>query len=335
MKLSRGNDILMRLPIGLPIALLVLLVLGCTPSRGAQSLSTTSSPVAEAEEKPTFTPPDAEQRKEALGREPEPIFTHLVDFFEPIPTPGSRDWLASHEEAGQTYRQYELSLPNRPDDTRSKIYILPLGKFEADDPPLDQVREYTGLFFGLPVVLLESLPTPDVTKRTNDFSRQEQWHAGELLDTLESELPDDAYCLLGVTMTDIYPDEEWNYVFGLASLKRRVGVYSLARYDPKFFGDSRGESWRVDSLEKSCKVLAHETGHMLGMAHCIYYDCLMNGSNNLAEMDRQNSFLCPICLRKLKHALGIDLHIRYQNLLRFFDRNELKEQAEWLRNVLR
>ena len=318
-----------------PIALLILLVLGCTPTGGAQPSSPTPSPIVEAEEKPPFTPPDAEQRKEALGRDPEPIFTHLIDFFQPIPAPGSRDWLASHEEAGQTYRQYELSLPNRPDDTRSKIYILPLGKFEADDPPLEQVREYTGLFFGLPVVLLEPTPTPDVTKRTNDFTHQEQWQAGELLDTLEAKLPDDAYCLLGVTMTDLYPDEEWNYVFGLASLNRRVGVYSLARYDPKFFGDSRGENWRVESLEKSCKVLAHETGHMLGMAHCIYYDCLMNGSNNLAEMDRQNSFLCPICLRKLKHALGIDLYKRYQNLLQFFERNHLEEQSKWLQTVLR
>ena len=318
-----------------PIALLLLLIPGCTPSRSVASLSPTPPTVAQTEEKPPFTPPDAEQRMDALGRDPEPIFTNLVGFFEPIPAPGSRDWLASHEETGQTYRQYELSLPNRPDEVRSKIYILPLGKFEEDDPPLEQVREYTGLFFGLPVVLLEPSSKPEVTKRTNDFTQQEQWHAGELLDLLESKLPKDAYCLLGVTMTDIYPDEEWNYVFGLASLNRRVGVYSLARYDPEFFGDSRGENWRVDGLEKSCKVLAHETGHMLGMAHCIFYDCLMNGSNNLGEMDRQNSFLCPICLRKLKHALGIDLHKRYQDLLQFFERNQLEEQSEWLRKVLR
>lgn len=314
------------------ITLLTFLLLGCTPSTSVQS--PTPSPTAKPEEKALFTPPSAEQREDALGRDPEPIFIHLLDFFEPLPAPGPRDWLASHEESGQTYRQYELSLPNRPDDKRSKNYILPLGRFEADDPPLEQVREYTGLFFGLPVVLLDPSSDPDVTKRTNDFTHQDQWHAGELLDVLESKLPDDAYCLLGVTMTDIYPDENWNYVFGLASLNRRVGVYSLARYDPKFFGDSRGDNWQTESLERSCKVLAHETGHMLGMAHCIYYKCLMNGSNNLSEMDRQNSFLCPICLRKLKHALGIDLLERYQNLLEFFQRNNLKEQSEWLNAVL-
>ena len=74
---------------------------------------------------------------------------------------------------------------------------------------------------------------------------------------------------------------------------------------------------------------------MLGMAHCIFYDCLMNGSNNLAEMDRQNSFLCPICLRKLKHAVGIDLHKRYQSLQAFFQKNNLDEQSEWLQAMLR
>ena len=36
-------------------------------------------------------------------------------------------------------------------------------------------------------------------------------------------------------MTDLYPRDEWNYVFGLASIRERTGVFSFARYDNRFF----------------------------------------------------------------------------------------------------
>jgi archaemetzincin len=51
-------------------------------------------------------------------------------------------------------------------------------------------------------------------------------------------LPADAFCLAMVTMTDLYPRDEWNFVFGLASAQQRVGIYSLARYMPDFDDDS-------------------------------------------------------------------------------------------------
>jgi archaemetzincin len=35
-------------------------------------------------------------------------------------------------------------------------------------------------------------------------------------------------------MEDLYPDPAWNFVFGQASLRERVEVFSFARYDPAF-----------------------------------------------------------------------------------------------------
>jgi archaemetzincin len=58
-------------------------------------------------------------------------------------------------------------------------------------------------------------------------------------------------------------------------------------------------------------VLEHETGHMVGLAHCIYFNCLMNGSNHLAESDRRPLHLCPVCLRKLQWSIGFDVVARY------------------------
>ena len=41
-------------------------------------------------------------------------------------------------------------------------------------------------------------------------------------------------------------------------------------------------------------VLSHEMGHLAGLDHCIHHRCLLNGANNLKEMDRQPLFLCPL-----------------------------------------
>ena len=86
-------------------------------------------------------------------------------------------------------------------------------------------------------------------------------------------------------MYDLYPDPAWEYVFGQASSQDRVGIYSFARYDPLFWGEKRTPEAKVDLLIRSIGVLLHETCHMFGLSHCIYYRCLMNGANNLTESD--------------------------------------------------
>ena len=104
-------------------------------------------------------------------------------------------------------------------------------------------------------VLSEPIKDLEPTTREDFLTHKEQWLAGPILDRLEEELPPDAYCVLGVTTYDIYPKEDWSFVFGLARLKGRVGVYSLARYDPKFFSQPRPLDWEKKALERSLKVL--------------------------------------------------------------------------------
>ncbi|MEM7036157.1 MAG: archaemetzincin, partial [Bacteroidota bacterium] len=122
----------------------------------------------------------------------------------------------------------------------------------------------------------------------------------------------------------------WNYVFGQASLKNRVGVFSFARYDPRFWNEETDASTKTLVLQRAAKVLTHETGHMFGFAHCIHYECNMNGSNNLPETDGAPMHLCPVCLRKLHHAIGFDPAHRYKGLQRFYKANGLTEEATWV-----
>ena len=83
-----------------------------------------------------------------------------------------------------------------------------------------------------------------------------------------------------MAITDLYPRDEWNFVFGLASIKDRTGVFSFARYDPRFFEPKEYIPKYDEIFWRAAGVMAHETCHMFGMRHCIYFDCLMNGSNH-------------------------------------------------------
>jgi archaemetzincin len=153
---------------------------------------------------------------------------------------------------------------------------------------------------------------------------------GDVLKWLNGRLPGAAFCILAITMEDLYPEPSWNFVFGQASLTERVGVYSFARYDPAFFAQPRGTDYQKLVLRRSMKVLTHETGHMFGLAHCIFYNCLMNSSNHLQESDRRPLHLCPVCLRKLQFSVGFDVVKRYQDLAQFDERTALDDQAKWL-----
>ena len=140
--------------------------------------------------------------------------------------------------------------------------------------------------------------------------------------------------MIAVTMTDLYPEDSWNFVFGQASLRNRVGVFSFARYHPSFYGEKAGEGTEQLVLLRALKVLVHESGHMFGIRHCVHYECLMNGSNHLGETDASPVHLCPVCLRKLHHALEFDPVIRYRKLRDFYQEKGLKDEEGWVRGRL-
>jgi len=252
--------------------------------------------------------------------------------FKPLPEPQSGDWLLAHPETGQTYDQYVASFPNRPDASRGIIFLQPLGGFSAPGAPsLDFLKRFAAAFFGLPVKVLPAmrLAGARINERINAFTGKRQFLTSDIRGRLSMGLPPRAFCLLGLTTEDLYPGPGWNFVFGEASLTARTAVYSFARYDPAFYGQSLKDGKQL-ALLRSCKVLAHETGHMFGMKHCIYYSCLMNGSNSMGETDAQPLHLCPVCLRKLQWNIGFDPVVRYRRLHALCFEAGFQEEALWL-----
>ena len=189
-----------------------------------------------------------------------------------------------------------------------------------------------GAFFTMEVKALPRIPIQSAkfTTRQNPLTGNQQLLTGDVLTFLTTRLPADAFCILAITMEDLYPEPSWNFVFGQASLRDRVGIYSFARYDPAFYGEPRAAGYDMLLLRRSCKVLAHETSHMFGLAHCTYFNCLMNGSNHLVESDRRPLHLCPVCLRKLQWSIGFDVLKRYTELERLNRTNGFMDEAGWL-----
>jgi archaemetzincin len=54
-----------------------------------------------------------------------------------------------------------------------------------------------------------------------------QWNVWDVINKTPAMLPKDAYCMLTVTMDDLYPYDSWSYCFGWASFVKRTGVFSF------------------------------------------------------------------------------------------------------------
>lgn len=285
-----------------------------------------------------FSAPSSQEQTAAIGSltelpKADQRYYEPGDDFAPIPAPGGNDWLAQHPEPGQTYDAFIASHPQRVDKTRSKIYLLMLQTTPAiPDKLVEQMKACASAYFGMDVLARAEVGVAGqrFTTRINSFTKKQQILSTDVLAYLEKRVPEDAYCLLALTMVDLYPEPSWNFVFGQASLRNRVGVYSFARYEPALEGLSTPENRERLFLLRGCKVLVHETAHMFGLGHCVHFSCVVNGTNRLKETDNQPLHFCPVCLRKLQHCIGFDVRKQYEAQLRFCQTEHLDDEAAWL-----
>lgn len=242
----------------------------------------------------------------------------LTRFFRPMQV-REGDWLESQPEDGETFEEYLHAGPTLPTDRRRTIYIQPVGEFSPDqDKVIRRTAEYMEAFFNLPVVLRDRVPLRGVPKgmtRTQYPNNVQVRTTYFLDDLLPKLLPDGAAALICLTSSDLYPGDTWNYVFGQASLEKRVGVWSLWRLGKDYYGKPAGFDLL---LARTLKIAMHETGHMFSMRHCTEYECLMSGTNHLQETDRRPFEPCPECVAKVSWAMNYPLADRYKNLAAFW-----------------
>lgn len=243
------------------------------------------------------------------------------------------DWAYHHKEQGQPYHEYIYINPVRVNAQMNKIYLLPVGRFEKTEEKLMQdCAAYLEAFFGLEVIIQNTFPLHKIPDRARRFKQEgaviwEQLYTKYLMyKVLLPERPDDAIAYMALSKYDLYPHKSWNFVFGQASTKDRVGVSSFYRYQE---GDLTEKDAYQLALMRTLKTTTHEIGHMLSMLHCIYYECNMNGSNNLLESDHKPSYLCPICVSKLSWNLHEKMQTRYQRLADYFEKRAFPDEKKF------
>lgn len=264
-------------------------------------------------------------------------------------SPQMGDWLAIHEEKFISFDEYKKMKPVRPTAGRNIIYIQPIGQFDSDERKLVNITaKYLEAFYGLKVKMLKDISdqaVPKESRRTTCYveydvvdgklvekpdSTKEQLHTQYILhEVLKPVLPSDAVVLLALCDKDLYPQESWNFVFGQASLKNRVGVWSFVR-----FGDVHSPKEFPLVMKRTLKVASHETGHMFSLNHCALYKCIMNGSNHLDESDSKPTYFCPECLGKFCWNLGQQPLQQFNRLYTFWkdlpDTSEVKNYSSFI-----
>jgi archaemetzincin len=81
-------------------------------------------------------------------------------------------------------------------------------------------------------------------------------------------------------------------------------------------------------------IALHEMGHMLGITHCTAFECGMNASNHVEELDRNHLGYCPECEQKVWWACRLDPVERYESLVKFAKKNKLPADERLWRSSL-
>ena len=263
-------------------------------------------------------------------------FEKLVPLHQPKKDQGPYSWLATHEEPGQTFSEYTASRPVMPDKKHPYIYIVLLGDFnEAQQKVLQMTSRYIEVYFQTPVKFSEPIPlslVPPEARRIHPQTNDPQILTTDVIEKiLKPRMPQDAFCFIAFTSSDLWPGEGWNFVFGQASMEDRIGVWSIYRNgDPR-----KGKDDFALCLRRAIQTGTHEIGHLFGLAHCVYYECNMNGSNSRQESDRRPLWDCPVCLRKLTWALKIDPADRYRQLTAICKEFRLAREEEFFAKSLK
>jgi archaemetzincin len=260
--------------------------------------------------------------------------TRAADRIRPLhdemaePKPG--EWLATHPEKGQTFQQYLKVRPRDLGTSRNTIYIAPVGRCTAEQAVvMRDTAEFLGIFYRMKVAWQKPIPEaviPASARRVNRQTQQAQFDSIYIIrSVLPERVPSDAAALLALTATDLWPGNDWNFVFGQASLGAPTGVWSMNR-----LANSKRATGKDSLLYRTIKIATHETGHSFGIPHCKAYECGMNGASNLSETDRHPLAFCPACEAKVWLVGSANPVERYRQLADFARRHHFEaEERLW------
>ena len=186
---------------------------------------------------------------------------NVEKYFEPKMVHTPSDWLVTQTEVGQTPKRYKQGGPqiNWMNPRAKKILLFMIDQ-TIDEETAERFKVYNEAYFhGAEVEIVKAGSKVAMTKTREgkvlttkkvpaDFLAEHkianrmnggilQYHAGEINEALKQYKARETFCVLGITNQDLYPRDEWNFVFGLANLNDATGVFSFKRHEVTFGQD--------------------------------------------------------------------------------------------------
>lgn len=270
---------------------------------------------------------------------PEPEvkwFKELSLYFQYLPKPTDDEWLKYNRESGQTFKNYARLVKKSKNlqaasSTNSNISIF---TFQVDEDFLSQyilngLQEFVEIYFNLQLKFEDknNLNFNSKFKTNQENPTIESQRALSVFKTFKQK--NDASAV-AITTCDLAHGD--SFVFGISDTELQVCVISLYRYIQHLI--ETNQMSEVNLMKKTTSVICHEIAHTFGLEHCIYYRCIMNGSNTIEEDDKLPLFLCPICLRKLHFLLNFDIELRYKKLMNYCLKYNFSNEYKWYKRRL-
>jgi len=126
-------------------------------------------------------------------------------------------------------------------------------------------------------------------------AERHQYHSTLILSKILNSMPDDAEKILGITNVDIYIPI-LTFLFGEAQLNGKGALISTFRLHNEFYGLPKNNHLLY---QRTFKEILHELGHTFGLIHCQNYECVMNSSTYVEDIDLKMARFCKYCRPKL------------------------------------
>ena len=124
--------------------------------------------------------------------------------------------------------------------------------------------------------------------------------------------PADAFCVSAITMCDLYPRDDWNFVFGLARLVDGVGVYSLTRYTPGFF--EAEHSTKMDTLNRYGMPITMKNRMKYEKSNFLFYVISCASQNSMCRNVQRhvtNCFTGKLCTNVIALSRPIKVSVTF------------------------
>jgi len=175
----------------------------------------------------------------------------------------------------------------------SIIYLLPI------EPIKEEFLQNAGLaiekIFDFPFQILKSQFRAEIAY---DYSR-EQYNSTLILSKIIEVTPDNAEKIIGITDVDLFVPV-LTFVFGEAQLDGKAALVSISRLKNEFYGLPKNDNLLIDRINKE---VIHELGHTFGLYHCNNYECVMNSSMYVENIDLKRIDFCHKCRTILNYNI--------------------------------